>query len=54
MKRICVYCGSRSGNDPIYVEKAIQLGTSLAQKDIELVYGGGNVGIMKIVADTVL
>ena len=54
MKRICIYCGSRSGKDPIYTQKAIEVGQLLAQNNIELVYGGGNVGIMKTVADAVL
>ena len=54
MKRICVYCGSRPGSTPIYAKKAVELGHLLAKEHIELVYGGGNVGIMKVVADAVL
>lgn len=54
MKRICVYCGSRSGNTRAYAQKAMEIGALLAKNQIELVYGGGNIGIMKIVADAVL
>jgi len=54
MKTICVYCGSNSGNKPIYAERAIALGTRIAKEKLTLVYGGGNVGLMGIVADAVL
>jgi uncharacterized protein (TIGR00730 family) len=54
MKSICVYCGSNSGNKPIYAERAIALGTRIAKEKLALVYGGGNVGLMGIVADAVL
>jgi uncharacterized protein (TIGR00730 family) len=54
MKRICVFCGSSPGNQPIYREAAIAMGTLLAERGIGLVYGGGNVGLMGIVADAVL
>ena len=54
MKRICVYCGSNTGNRPIYREMADALGALLAQRGIGLVYGGGNVGLMGIVADAAL
>jgi hypothetical protein len=43
MKRICVYCGSRTGKRPAYAAAAEELGTRLAQEKIELVYGGGHV-----------
>ncbi len=54
MKRIAVYCGSNKGVRPEYATAAHELGTLLAQAKIELVYGGGMVGLMGIVADAVL
>jgi uncharacterized protein (TIGR00730 family) len=54
MKRICVFCGSSSGNRPEYRAAAEELGTELARRNIGLVYGGGNVGLMGVLADAVL
>lgn len=54
MRTICVYCGSNAGNDPAYAAQAKALGARLAAEGIALVYGGGNVGLMGIVADAVL
>ena len=54
MKRLAVYCGSNQGARPEYAAAAEQLGTLLAREKIELVYGGGMVGLMGIVADAVL
>ncbi len=54
MKRIAVYCGSNKGTRPEYAAAAHELGTLLAREKIELVYGGGMVGLMGIVADAVL
>ncbi len=54
MKAICVYCGSNAGNKPAYAERATALGTRLAKEGLVLVYGGGNVGLMGIVADAAL
>ncbi|GAB2520227.1 LOG family protein [Lysobacter humi (ex Lee et al. 2017)] len=54
MKYVCVYCGSNSGNRPVYAERAAALGRLLAEQGLGLVYGGGNVGLMGIVADAVL
>ncbi|MEJ1236755.1 TIGR00730 family Rossman fold protein [Chryseolinea sp. T2] len=51
---ICVFCGSASGNDPIYAEAAKAFGIQMAKEGHTLVYGGGNVGLMGIVADAVL
>ncbi len=51
---ICVYCGSGPGNDPAYLEAAARLGKSLADHKIALVYGGANVGLMGMVARSVL
>ncbi|MGN9781345.1 TIGR00730 family Rossman fold protein [Nonomuraea sp. ZG12] len=49
--RVCVFCGSRPGNSPQYMEFATQLGMSLGQNNIDLVYGGGRTGIMGAVAE---
>lgn len=54
MRSICVYCGSNSGNKPAYAERAIALGNRLAKEGLTLVYGGGNVGLMGLVADAAL
>ncbi|MBN1991194.1 MAG: TIGR00730 family Rossman fold protein [Anaerolineae bacterium] len=54
MKRICVYCGSSPGGRPEYVQAARELGRVLADRNIGLVYGGGNVGLMGELARTVL
>lgn len=54
MKAVCVYCGSNAGSKPAYAERAAALGTRLAQENLALVYGGGNVGLMGIVADAAL
>lgn len=54
MKRITVFCGSSSGTETIYTEQATLLGQTLAKENIELVYGGANVGLMGAVADGVL
>jgi uncharacterized protein (TIGR00730 family) len=54
MRRICVFCGSSSGRDPVYAEQAAALGKLLAERGLGLVYGGASVGIMGAVADAVL
>lgn len=54
LRRICVYCGSSSGNDPTYRRAAFELGAFLARSGLGLVYGGGNVGLMGAVADGAL
>jgi uncharacterized protein (TIGR00730 family) len=54
MKRICVFCGASDGAKSIYRETAIALGQLLAERQIDLVYGGGNMGLMGIVADATL
>ncbi len=51
---ICVYCGSRAGNDPAFAELATELGTRIAKEKIRLIYGGGQVGLMGIVADAAI
>ena len=52
--RLCVFCGSSTGNRPAYRQAAEQLGRVLVERGIELVYGGGNIGLMGVLADTVL
>ena len=54
MKKICIFCGSSMGFDPIYREKAAELGKAMAERQCELLYGGGSVGLMKIIADAML
>jgi uncharacterized protein (TIGR00730 family) len=54
MKRICVFCGSSAGSEPDYRACAEQLGAELTRRNIGLVYGGGNVGLMGAIADAVL
>ena len=54
MKRIAVYCGSNKGARPEYAAAAQALGALLARERIELVYGGGSVGLMGLVADAAL
>lgn len=54
MKSICIFCGSNAGTKPEYAEAAKQLGYLLVENDIRLVFGGGNVGLMGIIADAVL
>lgn len=54
MRSICVYCGSNAGSKPLYAERAVALGDRIAREGLQLVYGGGNVGLMGIVADAVL
>lgn len=54
MKSICVFCGSRSGNNSAFTEAAEALGSTLARSSITLVYGGGNVGLMGVVANAAL
>ncbi|MFL5338765.1 MAG: TIGR00730 family Rossman fold protein [Gemmataceae bacterium] len=54
MRRVCVFCGSRTGDQPIYAEAAARLGSALVARGLGLVYGGGNVGLMGVLADAVL
>lgn len=54
MKRICVYCGSSTGANPAHREAAENLGALLAARGIGLVYGGGNIGLMGVIADAAL
>ncbi|QDV53053.1 LOG family protein [Gimesia fumaroli] len=54
LKSLCVFCGSKAGSDQQYQQSAIELGRLMAQRNIALVYGGGSVGLMGIIADAVL
>jgi uncharacterized protein (TIGR00730 family) len=54
VKRVCVFCGSSEGKDPRYREAAEAVGRSLARRGLGLVYGGGGIGLMRVVADAVL
>jgi uncharacterized protein (TIGR00730 family) len=54
IRSICVFCGSSAGSQEIYSQKARDLGRLFVEKGITLVYGGSNVGIMRVIADTML
>jgi uncharacterized protein (TIGR00730 family) len=54
MKSICVYCGSNAGSKIVYSERAAALGDRIAKEGLRLIYGGGNVGLMGVVANAVL
>ena len=54
MKTLCVYCGAATGANPRYAESARALAAEFVKHDIGLVYGGGNVGLMGVIADAVL
>jgi len=52
--RICVFCGSRRGADPVYAVAAQALGQALTRRGLGLVFGGGHIGLMGVLADAVL
>lgn len=54
IRSVCVYCGSAHGSDPAFTEAATELGRALAEAGVRLVYGGGDVGLMGVVARAVL
>jgi hypothetical protein len=54
MKAVCVYCGSSSGRLEVYASAACALGQALVDRDLGLVYGGASIGLMGLIADTVL
>ena len=54
MRSVCVFCGSSVGVRPAYAEAATAMGRLLAERGIRLVYGGGNVGLMGVLADAAL
>jgi uncharacterized protein (TIGR00730 family) len=54
LRSLCVFCGSSNGNRPEYAAAATELGRMLAERKIRLVYGGGNIGLMGVLADAAL
>ena len=54
LKTVCVYCGASNGQDPVYAAAARVLAQALVEHNIALVYGGGKVGLMGVIADEVL
>ena len=54
MKRIAVFCGSSLGFNVVYKNDAVKLGTYFAENKIQLVYGGGKIGMMGVLADTII
>jgi uncharacterized protein (TIGR00730 family) len=54
LDRVCIYCGSSVGRDPAFRDEAAAVGAGLAAEGITIVYGGGNVGLMGVVADAAL
>jgi uncharacterized protein (TIGR00730 family) len=54
MRRLCVFCGSSTGNRPAYADSARELGAIMAARGIELVFGAGHIGLMGVLADAVL
>jgi uncharacterized protein (TIGR00730 family) len=54
IRRLCVFCGSKTGDNEIYAAGTRRLGEAMAQRGIGLVYGGGHIGLMGILADAVL
>lgn len=54
MKKIVVFCGSSLGFNPVYKEAAIALGNEFVKRNITLVYGGGKIGMMGVLAETIL
>ena len=53
MKRLCVFCGSRTGTAAIYADETRRLGMALARRGIGLVFGAGHIGLMGVLADAV-
>lgn len=54
IKALAVFCGSKTGNNPLFEKQAKELGYLLAEKNITLIYGGGNAGIMGIISNATL
>ncbi|MCA9030266.1 MAG: TIGR00730 family Rossman fold protein [Planctomycetaceae bacterium] len=54
MKSLCVFCGSSTGSNPVFQQAAVRLAEEIVRREMRLVYGGGNIGLMGIVADAVL
>ena len=54
INNISIFCGAHEGNNPIYAKEATKIATLIANEGINVVFGGGNVGLMKIVSDTAI
>lgn len=54
MQRLAVYCGSKKGTDPAYADAATELGRAMVARGVDLVYGGGKLGMMGVIADAVI
>ncbi len=54
IRSLAVFCGSHPGKNPSFAKQVLELGALLAQKDIGLIYGGGNIGLMGLLADAVM
>ena len=54
INKLAIFCGSKTGTNDLYAMHAKELGKILAEKKVELIYGGGRKGLMGIVADTVM
>ena len=54
MKYICVFCGSQTGSHPVYARTAVELARAIVAKGLGVVYGGGSIGLMGVLADAVL
>jgi hypothetical protein len=54
VKRLAVYCGSASGSDPMFADAARATASAMAARRVDLVYGGGRLGLMGLIADSVL
>jgi uncharacterized protein (TIGR00730 family) len=54
MKHLCIFCGSSKGNDPVYEKTAEELAKIIVDESLTMVYGGGSIGIMGVLADKIL
>ena len=54
IKKLCVFCGSSTGSRPVYADAAVQLGGELAKSGVALIFGGGRVGLMGVLANATL
>ncbi len=54
LRRVCVFCASSPGSDPAITDATVALGELLVERDVELIFGGGAVGLMGLIADTVM
>ena len=54
IKSLAVFCGSKDGTSPIFMDHAISLGKLMVEHNVTLIYGGGNVGIMGTIANTIM